>query len=115
MANGSLSRAHWRTKKDKRENYFVRCYVWRGEHCDRRPSEPLKRARIHATLYTHQRMDADNLMARLKWTLDWMVSDGWITDDSPAVLVWEGVEQAIDRQNQRVEITLAPEPSGGTP
>jgi len=66
---------------------------------------------LTATLYLHQRMDADNLMARMKWPLDWLVERGWITDDNPEVIEWtEPPIQVIDRKNPRVVIELEPAP-----
>ena len=51
-------------------------------------------------------MDTDNLMARLKWPVDWIVKAGYLADDGPKVLEWEMPQQVIDRRNMRVEIEL---------
>ena len=65
------------------------------------------RARIKVTLFGWNRMDADNLMARLKWPLDWLVHANFIDDDGPDFLDWEGMPtQVVDRKNPRVEIEL---------
>ena len=70
------------------------------------PRVTLKHAKITVRLYVHQKMDDDNLKARLKWPLDWLVIRGYILDDSPDVLSWGPVTQSIDRADQRIEIEL---------
>ncbi len=102
--NLANARLHWRAKVRKKDAYYMRCLV----AAPKRPRLPYRRARIMVTLYTHQKMDADNLMARLKWPLDFLVKRGFIVDDSPDVLEWGVPRQAIDRKNQRVKIELDP-------
>ena len=52
-------------------------------------------------------MDPDNLVARLKWPLDFLVHAGFIADDSPKVIKFAGIPaQRIDRANRRLEIEL---------
>ena len=102
--NRANARWHWRTEKQKKDDYYFLCEcqtVWRH-----RPDFPLKRARIAVTLYTWSAMDLDNLMARLKWPVDWLVRRGYIADDSPDVLEWELPRQEIDRRRPRIEIEL---------
>ena len=100
--NRANSRWHWRTEKKKKDLYFARCLIRNMA----RPDEPLSKAIIRATLYTHQTMDMDNLMARMKWPVDWLVMRGYITDDMPSVLEWRLPQQAVDRKDQRIEIEL---------
>ena len=109
LANG---RMHWRTKDRKQGLYRTEALVWLvwGVNAGRvRPRRPLTRASLSATLYVFSRMDYDNLVGRLKWTVDFLVQDGWIVDDSPAVLEepWL-VQQEIDRKWPRVVVTLEP-------
>ena len=101
MAN---SRMHWRTKDNKRKGYELFCLVC-GE-ISGSEQIPMPRAHISATLYVWSLMDGDNLMARLKWPVDWLVKSGYIVDDGPKYLEWEMPKQAIDRKNMRVEIEL---------
>ena len=71
------------------------------------PRKPWKKARIHIDAYLFNRQDMDNLFARFKWAVDWLVREGYIRDDRPACLEWAGLpSQSIDRKNQRLEITL---------
>lgn len=104
MANG---RAHWRVKDRQRKEYRRAAFVWRIEGGPQPPEQPMAKARIRATLYLHSLMDFDNLMARLKWTVDFLVQDGWIVDDSPKHLEWDGFPaQEIDRKRPRVVLHL---------
>ena len=101
--NRGNARWHWRTEKRKKDDYFLRCRISRYKPF---PAEPFTHATIKATLYTWSTMDTDNLMARMKWPVDWLVRSGYIVDDSPDVLVWTLPEQAVDRKRQRIEIDL---------
>ena len=102
--NRANSRWHWRTEKRKRDAYFLRCLVG----VTKRPIRPFERARLKATFHMHQLMDIDNLMARMKWPVDWLVRTGFIMDDSHKVLEWELPRQRVDRKFQRLEIDLEP-------
>ena len=101
--NRANARWHWRTEKRKRADYFLRC------HCTdwKQPRKPHSHVRLTATLYVWSRMDMDNLMARMKWPLDWLVRNEFLTDDGPDVIEWVGLPtQVVDRKNQRIEIEL---------
>ena len=102
-------RMHWRTKDRKQGLYRTEALVWRVNAGRVRPSRPLTHASLSATLYVFSRMDYDNLVGRLKWAVDFLKQDGWIVDDSPAVLEtpWL-VQQEIDRKRPRVVVTLEP-------
>ena len=101
--NRANARWHWRTEKRKKDAYYEGCLARYGKL----PPVTFFKATITARLYVHQLMDLDNLTARLKWPLDWLVWRGYIADDSPKVLVWTGeAQQLIDRKNQRIEIEL---------
>lgn len=103
MAN---SRKHWRAKLRERQQYEDHAFVWLAANKHKPPRKPLKRATIHATLYTYSTMDTDNLIARLKWPVDYLVKAGWLVDDDPHHLEWTMPRQAIDRKRPRVEIAL---------
>lgn len=66
----------------------------------------LKRPNLYWTVYTHQRMDEDNLWARLKWPLDVLVQNGVLIDDKPEHIGKQTVTNEIDRKNQRVELRV---------
>ena len=101
--NRANARWHWRREKELRDSYFMRCLVMHGL---RWRDAPLAYARISATLYVWNISDMDNLMARMKWPVDWLVHRGYITNDDPAHLEWTLPMQQIDRKNPRVEIEL---------
>lgn len=100
--NRANARWHWRTEKRKHDAWMNLATVVNRK----RPRRPLQKAHVHATMYLHQTMDRDNLVARMKWPLDWLVERGFLEDDTPSVVVSLIVEQAIDRKNQRVEIEV---------
>lgn len=105
VANG---RMHWRTKHRTKLAYWDACdmrVVLRVN--PKAPAAPLDPAHIDARFFVHQTMDADNLMARAKIALDWLVSRGYIHDDAPQHLKWAGIpEQEVDRKNQRLEVEV---------
>lgn len=67
---------------------------------------PWRRAAVRATFFhrQHRRRDRDNLLASLKPAFDGLADAGIVADDSR--LVHMPVEQRLDRQNPRVEITV---------
>ena len=105
--NIANARMHWRTKNRKGKEYFESCdWLQIMGEVPILVGAPLPKASIRATLYLWGVMDTDNLMARLKFPVDWLVYAGYIVDDSPKHLDWEMPTQVIDRKNQRVEIEL---------
>ena len=98
------ARLHWAEKNRKMNAYFDLCLVTVKV---KRPTVPLPRADISATLYVWNLMDeGDNMRTRLKWPLDFLVQRGFIADDSPRTLTWGEVSQEIDRRRPRIEIEL---------
>ncbi len=112
--NRANARWFWRTEKRKKTEYYTACLARYGKL----PERTFTMARIDATLYTHQEMDVDNLYARAKWTLDWLVIREYVEDDAPYHLTMRDgvthqagnidlrIRQQIDRGNQRIEIEL---------
>lgn len=92
---------------------FAAGYV--GEHAasilkDELPAPPRwAHATIRSTMHLGARMDTGNAMNRHKWVEDWLVTRGYLADDSEGVLRWTGFpEQIVKRDgNYRLEITLA--------
>jgi hypothetical protein len=95
-------RGHWRGWKRKQDNYGILCTAAHNQ----RPAEPLAPVTLDATLYLWNRNDEDNLTARLKWAIDWLVERKIILDDHPSALRLGTITQQIDRKNQRLEIVL---------
>ena len=102
LARGN-ARLHWRTENRRKHEYWDLCLATVKT---KRPSVPLRRALITITLYCWNTMDEPGLWERLKWPVDWLVRRGYIEDDSPRVLTYGPVRQAIDRRSLRIEIEL---------
>lgn len=116
--NIANARMHWRVKLKAKKAYWQACSnaVLLGGVKMSAPPTPPERARITATMYVHQYMDADNAMARLKFTTDWLVGNGYIADDSRKHLEYAGLpEQVIDRKRPRVEIEVTALRERGVP
>ena len=109
MANDG--RVHWRRKHSAQKLYAEKCGVWALTRNDRAILHfgPVSPARIKATLYVWSMMDQDNLLARRKWPVDWLVKSGYLEGDDPKRLRWDGIpEQVVDRKNMRLEIEIRP-------
>ena len=79
--NLANSRMAWQAKHQAKKAYWRQCdnRVTLGEvaKADRR----LPLAYLYADVYLGRPMDPDNLVARLKWTIDWLVTRGYLEDD----------------------------------
>jgi hypothetical protein len=85
MANG---RGHWRAKDAARKAYFGECDTLFLHSLLPMPETqagniPQRKVRLKMTLYTVRENDWDNLTARCKWAVDWLVRTGYMVDDSP--------------------------------
>jgi hypothetical protein len=73
------------------------------------PREPWATWRIEAVEFRlHQLRDTLELVAGLKWAVDWLVHAGFVTNDSPREL--RGLPdpvQRVDRKNRGVTLTIA--------
>lgn len=101
------SRMHWRVKHNAKVAYFDTLDTMQAAKLlPAPPATPMASARIASVMYLGAKMDADNAMARHKWTLDWLQGAGYIRNDRE--LVWSGVpEQVVKRDgNYRIELTL---------
>ena len=98
-ANRANESWHWRTEKRLRDAYKLRATaadMWR-------PPEPYEHLTVRVTLFTYNRMDDDNLAARMKWPLDWLEDREIVGNDKNVRL---HCKQEVDRKNQRIEMTL---------
>lgn len=103
MAN---SRMHWRVKQKTKKAYWDSCDIYRALWL--RNGRQFERAKIRATIFCGGRMDHDNAIARLKWPVDFLVTQGLLAGDKPSQLSWHWpIEQVVKRnQEYRVEITI---------
>jgi hypothetical protein len=59
----------------------------------------------------HRLRDEIELLASLKWPVDFLVNAGFVVDDSPAELVnIPRPTQRIDQKNRRITLTITQEP-----
>lgn len=88
--------------------YEVHCDVWSREAGIFPPKVPLKAWKLRrAAFYVHNRRDPIELMAGLKWPVDWLVKRGFVEDDSDRELRWIPYpEQQIERKALRVELEI---------
>ena len=110
-ANQNRGQAHWEWVRKKRymegtKRRVGACTLAVGQL--RGASLPLGPTQVSATFYLHQRMDDDNLTARLKWPLDVLVKAGILVDDKRPHCEVVPPVQFIDRRYPRVEISLLP-------
>jgi len=90
MAN---ARMHWRTKDACQNVYADQCATLLKEGLLPDAMLPVK-ARLTATLHTQRSMDWDNLTARMKWAVDWLVRNDYLVGDDPAHCEMEMPKQA---------------------
>ncbi len=95
--NRANARWHWRKEARLKNEYYLRATA----ACMWRPDVPFESLTVTATLYTYNRMDDDNLSARMKWPLDWLELREIVGNDRNVTLI---CRQAIDRKNQRLEL-----------
>ncbi|TVP60698.1 MAG: hypothetical protein EA351_00380 [Gemmatimonadales bacterium] len=110
--NIANSRMHWRAKNGRKVAYFAECNAWRlrRDNPANWGGDTPDRVAITARLYVWAQMDVDNLVARMKWPLDWLQDAEYIVDDRAPHLRWAAMPtQEIDRKNRRIEITLTRE------
>ena len=103
--NRANARWHWTTERRLKIEYYNKAELM--VMLQKLKPENLRAANISAKIYAWALSDYDNLYARLKWPLDFLVNMGFIHDDSPQVLKWvTPLEQEIDRKNQRIEFRI---------
>lgn len=111
--NRANARGHWSKHHGQKKAYWERLDNLQllgeseGFEVPAPPRWPLPRAKATASLYVWAKMDEFNAGNRLKWCEDWLVTRGYIVDDSSDVLRWTGIpSQEIDRKRPRIVLTL---------
>jgi hypothetical protein len=102
-------RSHWAVKHKKKNALWAMAdLLVKGKINPKPPKTPWNKATIRVRCVVGAINDVDNLMARLKPTCDWLVTRGYVVDDKPKHLKWEGMpEQRVSRKNSpEIEITL---------
>ncbi len=109
--NQANSRLHWRTKLAAKKDYFHRLDLLRiCRMLPAIPPEPIVRAeiRMHATVGA--RNDIDNLFARAKWPIDWLVTNRYLTNDDPDHLAWTAIptQEVTRKRPAELRFTITP-------
>lgn len=105
--NRGNARKHWRVVLKEKKAYLAALDALRLTRAiPRAPKVPPAFVTLKTQMYVFSIMDHDNAVSRLKHVLDFLVSGGYIADDSPKHLRLEMPEQFIDRKNQRIEIEI---------
>jgi hypothetical protein len=91
-----------------KETYELECLAATRSAGVHAPREPWPRWRIEAAEFRlHSLRDTLELLAGLKWSVDWLVHAGFVTNDSPREL--RGLPdpvQRIARTNRGVSLTI---------
>jgi hypothetical protein len=105
-------RGNWKAKNWKRVKYEKACTaLLNAKQLPRVPEKPMKLAVVSAHLITGAPNDEDNLMARCKFAIDWIVKAGYLVDDRKKCLSWVGIPtQEVKRKAMALIITLTPVP-----
>lgn len=104
---GANSRLHWSRRKRLRDNYWAALDIRQVSNLIPPPPRvPFERVRISARFYLWNTMDQDNLVGRFKLAGDYLVTRGYLKDDSPDVIERLEVTQVIDRQQTRLVLVI---------
>lgn len=96
--NLANSRQHWRVKLNAKKEYWKRLdLVHAAKLLPRYDVPPV--VTVSAAIVVGGLMDTDNLFARLKWALDWLVANGYLPGDRPDQLIWADIPtQTVKRR-----------------
>jgi Holliday junction resolvase RusA-like endonuclease len=104
--NLANSRLHWAARLREKRAYWERLNVRRDAKLIAWPPHAIPpKASVEIVMYVGARMDRDNLYARVKWPLDWLVSWGYVSGDREDQIELV-VTQKVDRKNQRMSVTI---------
>ena len=107
--NLANSRLHWRTKHMAKKAWTVRTNnLLLAKLLPSRPPAPWPKAIITAHIATGNTMDFDNMVARCKWAIDWLVTSGYLVNDHPSNLRWSGMptQEIVRKAQPFLRITL---------
>jgi hypothetical protein len=109
LANRASGKSHWRHLHSEKKAYWRTCDTLQaGGILPPPPPLPWAKATIASRMVLGNLMDDSNAMNRHKWVEDWLVTRGYLVDDSRKHLTWAGIpEQRVSRKNEpELEITL---------
>lgn len=102
-------RSHWAVKHKKKNALWAMAdLLVKGKINPKPPKSPWEKATIEAHCVVGAVNDHDNMLARLKTVVDWLVTRGYLVDDKPTHLEWAGMPtQRVSRKNSpEVQIVL---------
>jgi hypothetical protein len=103
---------HWTAKhRAKKEYWGYLDAAVTVKRLPRAPKRPYTKARLDAELHHTHDTDNDNREARLKYALDWLVSRGYVADDSDRCLERTGLVRAVPCKRvaeRKLVLTLTP-------
>lgn len=109
LSNGSLSRAHWSSKRRALDAWRVLALAQEQQLRGRRPT-PMQRAVASAVLYVGRNprhvLDDDNAVSRCKYALDLAKDRGWLVDDARPYCTLAGIPEQRTEAPRRLELTL---------
>lgn len=93
----------------RKEQYEMLCLAVSRQLGMKPPPTPWERWRLErAEFRVHLRRDPLELIAGLKWTIDWLVREGFVVDDGPDHLLHIPTPaQRIDRGDRGVTIVIS--------
>jgi len=87
--NRGNARGHWAVNYRAQRDYYNRLdNLQLIGFLPRLPAEPMGLVRLDVVAVLARRNDSDNLVARCKWPIDWLVSRRYLKSDDPSVLDW---------------------------
>lgn len=106
------ARMHWAAKVNAKKSYWATLDVGViTKRLPRPPLVPFTRAVLDVELHHTHDTDQDNREARLKFALDWLVSRGYIVDDTDEHLQRTGLVRARKCSkvaDRKLVLTLTP-------
>lgn len=109
--NLSNSRWHWRTRLKAKKDYMYMCTLGASQYLSKIPWYVApEKVQINAHFVLGGRSDIDNLFARLKFPLDFLVLSHIVKDDSPKHLEWVGIptQEVTRKKPYSLTLTLTP-------
>lgn len=109
--NRGNARLHWATMNRQKKKYMNLCTILKANgHLPKPPRMPPLKSVITCHVIVGAQMDDDNLMARLKWPIDWMVKWDYLRGDSPDYLVWgsKPTQEVKRKVSYRAIFTIEP-------
>jgi len=105
--NLANARLHWRVKHNAKVAYWETLdNLQTVKRIPAPPKTPWTKVRVASVMVVGAAMDDGNAMNRHKWVEDWLVTRGYLVDDSKKHLTWDGVPTQRISRKEPASITL---------